>query len=501
MPSWLGTVAERRRFASALAFISAEAAGFALGGASTLALWAAGAAVLCALAAFGWDSRAMRRMAAVFLALALAGASQSVEERMLPRGGDGLAKLELEVEQPLGARRGKRGGMSASFLSSHGPVRLKVVMPVEREEDAPRAGEKWLCEGRISEIDGERRSRHGRRIMWCRKGASRRIAQTTRSGFYRRLSERMSASLETGLEGYGDLAAISKGVLLGDKSAITQEDLSKFKSAGTAHILAVSGLHVMFAVTILSWFLKLLKVPERVCAVLSLAPVAAYILLTGSRASALRAGVMAAVFLGSVIFKRPGGSLSCWSTAAIILYALNPHWILDPGATLSFSVMLGIIVWLRAMRGTKPPFSAFFERHSRLRRTATLYWIGFAAWAAGTPICAAYFGTITPAGILAGPIAVTLAGLEISFAAAAAVLGEIWRPLAIAGSVPAAAIAFAARTVSAVAAKIPYGHIKVEEWGIASTAAWYAGLAAFILLARRISMPRKTVPQRPPSYM
>ncbi len=479
-----GNRQERGRLAAALCLMAAEAAGFAAGGAGELAVMASVVAAVLALAAFGWSSRALAlgAIAAAGLALAgLCGLRESSFMEACSNGGD--VALELTVASKVSVKDCGRRGRFAEFTASPDGAELKVVMPIVDGGRVPSPGERWKCIGRVGL----------RRTMWCKKGASQ-IIESARNGlygFYASLNAKASRSLDVGLSRFPVLAALNKGILLGVRDAIPRETMRDFRAAGIAHVLAVSGLHVMFIVAIISAALKIARLPEKARAIVTLSPIAAYVLLAGAKASAARAGVMAALYLGSEALGRERSSISWWSTAAIILYAANPRLVLDAGSTLSFTVMIGIILWMRSTRGVSARFAPFMEKHPWVKKAVSLQSIGFAAWFSGVPVSAAYFGTITPAGLLTGAPAVLLAGFQMGFAALGAVLGGISEPLAAFGNIPAAALALMETLIAKLGASIPYGHFKVEGWGIAATAVWYALFLSLMAGMRWLGFKRR----------
>src|SRR5208283_2756885 len=80
-----------------------------------------------------------------------------------------------------------------------------------------------------------------------------------------------------------------------------------------------------------------------------------YCLLTGSPASAVRATVMALAILLAWRLGRPLNALGCWSLAFLAMLIWNPAVLLDPGAQLSFAIVLGLIL-------IAPPITRFLHR-------------------------------------------------------------------------------------------------------------------------------------------
>ena len=117
---------------------------------------------------------------------------------------------------------------------------------------------------------------------------------------------------------------IASALMTGDKSSIPPEVREKFINSGTAHILAISGLHMSIVATIVFFiFLKVFQYlscvfrglsAKRSSAIATIPITFLYLALSGFSPSATRAFIMTTVFLCGSIFGR--GSLSLRSVSA-----------------------------------------------------------------------------------------------------------------------------------------------------------------------------------------
>ena len=89
-----------------------------------------------------------------------------------------------------------------------------------------------------------------------------------------------------------ETAALLHGMLLGVREGLPETTAGNFRRAGVAHLLSVSGLHLMFWLGLFWGLGRLLGLSERWLAMLSLPVVLFFLLLAGAGAPALRAGVM-----------------------------------------------------------------------------------------------------------------------------------------------------------------------------------------------------------------
>ncbi len=130
------------------------------------------------------------------------------------------------------------------------------------------------------------------------------------------------------------------GVLFGDTSYIEDEVYEEFRSNGTAHILAVSGLHIGIMYGIYK------KLVGRRRSALALAMLLFLLFLYGSlamwSASSCRAILMIIISVLGRYMDRRNDMLTSMSVAAFILIARNPYVIFATGFQMSFIAITSI---------------------------------------------------------------------------------------------------------------------------------------------------------------
>ena len=196
---------------------------------------------------------------------------------------------------------------------------------------------------------------------------------------------------------YPEQSPLAKALLLGDKSALSDEEYEAFQDAGIVHLLAVSGLHVSILAYALQLLLhKLLRLSRRIVYWILLPFLILYAALVGFPASILRAAICFALMEAAPLLSRPGDRLTGLSAAFLILCILDPLAPFDAGFQLSFSAMLGLCLISPVLASALTP--AFMLR-TPLRKAL---WSPFAtlstsiAAAIGTlPAMAGLFGSFT----------------------------------------------------------------------------------------------------------
>ncbi|MEM9665141.1 MAG: DNA internalization-related competence protein ComEC/Rec2 [Bacteroidota bacterium] len=141
-------------------------------------------------------------------------------------------------------------------------------------------------------------------------------------------------------------------LMLGDRSGLDPAVRSAFRMTGLAHLLAISGLHIMLVgLTVyrlgrpllqrlgLSW-----RRAEHVAAATAISLLSGYVALAGAPASAVRALLMMTLWIGGSLLQRPTQPLNLLGAAATVLLVADPAVLFDVGAQLSFSAVGGLIV-------------------------------------------------------------------------------------------------------------------------------------------------------------
>lgn len=161
-------------------------------------------------------------------------------------------------------------------------------------------------------------------------------------------------------------ASVSYASLFGDKTHIESEIKESFSVTGIAHLLAVSGLHVGFIVTFISYILKKLKTNKYVSLGILISFLSIYTLLCNFSASIIRASIMFLVFYIAGMFGKKYDRLNAWSIAGFICLFFKPLTVYDGGFLLSFTCVLCIFMF------AKPLEQKFVKLHLPKKLAGTL---------------------------------------------------------------------------------------------------------------------------------
>lgn len=143
-----------------------------------------------------------------------------------------------------------------------------------------------------------------------------------------------------------DAAAFASTLILGYRAELSKELVEAYSRTGTMHVLSVSGMHVGIVFMVLSFLLKFMDKSRGlrlIRAVLIIAIVWFYALITGFSAPACRAAVMLSfVVLGKALNKNQN-TYNLIAISAFFLLLYNPYFLFDAGFQLSYAAVTGLV--------------------------------------------------------------------------------------------------------------------------------------------------------------
>lgn len=196
-------------------------------------------------------------------------------------------------------------------------------------------------------------------------------------------------------------ASLAQGIVLGIRGNIPPPVKEAFAHSGTAHLLAISGLHLsIVAGILLSLGIWLFGRRRYTYIWLAIGTIWLYALLTGMRPPVLRAAIMVSLFLTTDLLGRQRSGMTSLAFAAAVMIGITPPILWNASFQLTFLAMAGLIL-------LAPPFQVLGRKAVK----ATLgeegpavsisnfitdsFSITLAAIVAVWPIIAFYFGIVS----------------------------------------------------------------------------------------------------------
>ena len=147
--------------------------------------------------------------------------------------------------------------------------------------------------------------------------------------------------------------ALTSAITIGHKASLKGSTKQYFSASGASHLLAVSGLHVGIiyaAISLLLTPLRRFKKGQHIDQLLVVLLLWGYAFLCGLPPSIVRAVTMFSVGALGVITKQKSQSINNVCFTAFIMLFYNPHYLFDMGFQLSFSAVIGILLYVNSQR-------------------------------------------------------------------------------------------------------------------------------------------------------
>jgi len=186
----------------------------------------------------------------------------------------------------------------------------------------------------------------------------------------------------------GPIRTMIPMLVWGENGQLDPQLVRVFRSTGTMHLIAISGLHVSLIAILLEFLLRLVvrRAPVRVAAVL--VGLVAYTWVVGPLPSVVRSAIMAGCLLVARAAGLPGAMGTAWWVALLSVIVLTPGQVPSTGMQLSFAATAALIL------------------RPRLSRRLDMVLSSFAATGATSGILWAHFGETAPFSIVANLIGI-----------------------------------------------------------------------------------------------
>ncbi len=152
-----------------------------------------------------------------------------------------------------------------------------------------------------------------------------------------------------------------RALFLGAREDLADDLADAFRTTGTLHVLALSGMHVALVFALVSFVLSPFF-GKRFRLVVSAATVALYVFVAGASPSLVRAAIMIGTFAAAKLLDRETDPINILAISAAVIAIADPVSVYSLSFELSYLAMLGIFVMgdplAKAARGILPQFIA-----------------------------------------------------------------------------------------------------------------------------------------------
>jgi competence protein ComEC len=271
-----------------------------------------------------------------------------------PRSGPLYLRCEMSLQS-----------LYASDTMYPGGTLLKAYLKLPDDSEVPKAGETWQLAGKLTAIrnsgnpgDPDYASILQRKNCWYRFYSTDTTAlqlSAKRVGTpLRKLDAALIRSaLSDRWHGQEDEIALLKAVCLGDRASLSDDLRGVYGAAGGMHLLAVSGLHVGLIWWVLNhltqWMVR--KARSEVYRTLAVVGILwFYASVTGFSSSVCRSVCMFSLFSVGRLLGQRSHALNGICVSALMLVAIQPARLMEPGFQLSYAAILGIVSFYPFLR-------------------------------------------------------------------------------------------------------------------------------------------------------
>ncbi len=277
--------------------------------------------------------------------------------------------------------------------------------------------------------------------------------------------------------------SLAKGLLLGNDFGFSLDLYRLFVRTGTAHIVAVSGWNITIITSYVLLSLVALGFARRRALPILLCFILFYVLLTGSGASAVRAGIMGVLAGVAWQIRRPYRAINAVFAAASLMILINPRLLVfDLGFILSFAATAGLLYFGPFFKSIFPKkISAHFIRWS-----AESLAQGAAATLATFPVILLFFGNFSLVAPIANLLMLPMVPLATILSFATGISGmlneSLGRIFAFISWLPISYII----SVAEITSRLPFANFFVSSfWGRVLVLAMPIVVIIFVILLTR----------------
>jgi competence protein ComEC len=280
-------------------------------------------------------------------------------------------------------------------------------------------------------------------------------------------------------------ASLVNALILGLRGNIPPELNNQFSVTGITHVIAISGQHITIMAGLLTSLLISLGLRRGQVFWPIVFIICFYIFLVGLPASAVRAGIMALIFLLAARFGRLNNSINGLVFAAGLMLLINPKLLRDDiGFQLSFLAILSLIYLV-------PFFSEKLEKLPALGPVKEMFIVTISAQILTGPLIMYYFNRLSLIAPLVNILILPIFPPLMILGFLAIGVGFLHHGLAQLLFSPVWLLNSYFIKVVEICAKIPLAAVNIQDFSGWLVAGFYLGFFLVILRPWKIILPKE----------
>jgi competence protein ComEC len=226
----------------------------------------------------------------------------------------------------------------------------------------------------------------------------------------------------------GETGEIAVALITGARGGISEQLNQAMRDSGLAHILSISGLHMVIMAGTVFWLVRALLalVPmlalrfpiKKWAAAAALFAATFYLALSGAAVPTVRSWIMMSIVLIAVMLDRPALTMRNVALAALAILVVAPESLFDPSFEMSFAAVIALVAlyeWLSerkrdGLRDVSPLWAALHRGFGLFMGAALTTLVASIAIA---PFAVYHFHRMTHYGLIANLIVAPLVSLAI----------------------------------------------------------------------------------------
>lgn len=274
-----------------------------------------------------------------------------------------------------------------------------------------------------------------------------------------------------------------RGLLLGESPRSPSDGLASFYRLGLAHILSISGFHLVVFAGAALFALRLFGDLGRLEPILVGVAVVLFLVIVPASSPLVRAAAILLVLLAAEMFGRRYDRLTLLAWTAVGVLLVHPSELWSLGFQLSFGLTAALLSLASRLSlrlfppplGIMRPFTAGRWVWSRAHHALiALAVTGLLCWALSAPWIAATVGIFNPLSILTNIVITPIIVVALWLGYAAVLIGMAIPPFASLAAIPVGVVADFAISTAQWWDSLPIATIRVPHlstaWALASTA-------------------------------